>query len=189
MIKEPGLFLSWIGAIAMLVVLWPLGLLAIGAIIVYLVNRSKKHRALNGPQAILADLCRQVGMPESAPLAHVEAETGIVVNPNERILAMRLDGVTKVYGFEDVRGWEARTGARGSRAIGYGLGGTLAAGSQNMAEGARVEQETGFFMTMRDIDHPLWRISMRDSMQRARWDEIMHQQIGESQHAAGASSA
>jgi len=46
---------------------------------------------------------------------------------------------------------------------------------------AELEPESlrNLFMTMRDADHPKWRISMFDADDRARWVEILRQEIDE----------
>jgi hypothetical protein len=38
---------------------------------------------------------------------------------------------------------------------------------------------TGFFVTVRDVDNPKWRIEMRDEATQARWMEILRQEINE----------
>jgi hypothetical protein len=38
---------------------------------------------------------------------------------------------------------------------------------------------SGFFVEVRDIDHPRWRIAMKDEAQQARWMEILRQEIKE----------
>lgn len=35
------------------------------------------------------------------------------------------------------------------------------------------------FLNMRDVDHPEWRVSMFDSADRARWAEILRQELRE----------
>ena len=40
-------------------------------------------------------------------------------------------------------------------------------------------EDDHFFVTVRDIDNPKWRIAMSDSNTQARWMEILRQSINE----------
>lgn len=135
--------------------------------------------------ALFAAACEAVGVPAgSARFAHQEGDTIIVLNPGARKIAVSARGESKVYGYDEVREWDARKVSRAGGAVGFGGVGTVAAGSQNIAASMQADRETGLFLTVRDIAHPLWRISMFDSSDRARWAEILRQELSEGGAAA-----
>jgi len=109
---------------------------------------------------------------------HVEVGTAIVLNPATRRLALAQGANAKVYEYADIRAWDARKESS-SGTVGIGVAGTIAAGSQNVAASKQADLNTGLFMTMRDIENPTWRISMFEASDRARWSEILRQQVNE----------
>jgi hypothetical protein len=38
---------------------------------------------------------------------------------------------------------------------------------------------TGFFVAVRDVDNPIWRVEMTDAGREARWMEILRQEINQ----------
>lgn len=140
--------------------------------------RSRKA-ARSEAARLFAAACEAAGVSEDTKFAHMEAGTIIVLNTQRRRLALAAGGDAKVYGYDDVREWEARKVSRTGGAVGFGGVGTIAAGSQNIAASMQADRETGLFLTMRDVEHPEWRVSMFDSSDRARWAEILGQELKE----------
>ncbi|OEZ97973.1 DUF4755 domain-containing protein [Duganella phyllosphaerae] len=135
--------------------------------------------------ALFAAAYEAIGVPAgSARFAHQEGDTLIVLNPNTRKISLSVSGESKVYGYDEVREWDARKVSRTGGAVGFGGVGTIAAGSQNIAASMKADRETGLFLTMRDIEHPQWRVSMFDASDRARWAEILRQELSEGGVAA-----
>jgi len=135
--------------------------------------------------ALFAAAYEAIGVPAgSARFAHQEGDTLIVLNPNTRKISLSVCGESKVYGYNEVREWDARKVSRAGGAVGFGGVGTIAAGSQNIAASMKADRETGLFLTMRDIEHPQWRVSMFDASDRARWAEILRQELSEGGVAA-----
>ena|SRR5471032_2391101 len=128
---------------------------------------------------LLAAAREAVGVSADAKFAHMEGGTVIVLNPKIRRMALSAGGESKVYGYDDVRGWSARKESRGGGAVGFGAAGTIAAGSENIAASMRADLNTGLFLTVRDIDHPQWRISMFEQRDRARWEEVLRQELSD----------
>ena len=126
------------------------------------------------------ELLRLAGMPRVQGLNHLEMGTGIAIDRAQRKILLVVGKAAKAYSFDDIRSWEGRKGQRGGRAVGYGMQGTLAAGASNMSDAQRADAETGFFVTMRDIERAQWRISMFIDADRARWTEILQQAVNES---------
>lgn len=67
-------------------------------------------------------------------------------------MGLLADGFWKIYLFSDVREWETRNG----------LG-----------------KNSGLYVSVKDVDHPKWRIEMKDDGIQARWMEILRQEINE----------
>ena len=135
--------------------------------------------------ALFAAAYEAIGVPAgSARFAHQEGDTLIVLNPNTRKISLSVRGESKVYGYDEVRDWDARKVSRTGGAVGFGGVGTIAAGSQNIAASMQADRQTGLFLTMRDIEHPQWRVSMFDASDRARWAEILRQELSEGGVAA-----
>ena len=130
------------------------------------------------------ELLRLAGMPRTQGLNHLEEGTGIAIDPAQRKILLVAGKNAKAYSFDDIRSWEGRKGQRGGRAVGYGAQGTLAAGAANMSDAQRADAETGFFLKMRDTVVSEWRISMFIDADRARWTEILQQQVNESPNGA-----
>lgn len=104
------------------------------------------------------------------------------------------DGYTKAYKFEDVRSWKTNLETGGN--IVYGGGSVthaFAVGSANRTQEKNNEKNTGLFVTVRDIDKPVWRIRFSDDAdgekrQQARWFEILNQTLNENAAASVESS-
>jgi hypothetical protein len=104
--------------------------------------------------------------------------TAIVLNPEKRRLAVAQGARSKVYRYDDVRFWRAQKESSAA-AVGTGVEGTIAAASQNIAASNQADFNTGLFLTTRDLDNPEWRVSMFEASDRARWSEILRQEIDE----------
>lgn len=152
------------------------GAFAIGAV-VWISSRIGAGRPDH--QALKAAACEAAGISIDSKFAHVEKSTAIALNSQTRRIAVSAGGQSKVYGYDDVRDWEVRKVSRAGGAVGYGVTGTIAAGSQNIAASMEADRQTGLFLTTRDIEHPQWRVSMFGSDDRARWAEILRQELDE----------
>lgn len=112
-------------------------------------------------------------------LMHTEGDTTIVLNQAGRTLTLSADGHCRSYPWHDVRGWES-VKERAGQTVGVGVQGSLAAAGANVAAIRQANAATGFFVTVRDIEHPKWRIAMQSEKEQARWMEILRQSINES---------
>jgi len=173
-----------VGMLCMAVVAGPAGAVAAFAIgaVVWILSRMRSGRP--DQQALKEAACEAIGISIDSKFAHVERNTAIALNSQTRRIAVSAGGESKIYGYEDVRDWEVRKVSRAGGAVGYGVTGTIAAGSQNIAASMEADRQTGLFLTMRDIEHPQWRISMFGSDDRARWAEILRQELDEGQPKA-----
>ena len=131
------------------------------------------HRASKRVAAHTAML-QEAGVAQGPGFDHAEADTGIAINKQAKTLSLLIGGIHKTYPYADIREWEAikETPAVIS-------GGNPAAVFDQMGVNRRAAASTGFFVTVRDVDHPKWRIAMKDEAMRARWMEILRQEINE----------
>ena len=95
-------------------------------------------------------------------------------------MTLSADGARKSYHYDQVRSWEVRE-ERGGHVVpmGGGLAGAVMAGGSSARMAREAEQNTGLFISVKDLDHAKWRIEMRDSDIRARWMELLRQEINE----------
>ena len=106
---------------------------------------------------------------------------GIVADESAKVLHLMESGRTKSYGFSDVREWTTKLQTGGG--VAYGGGGAmnaLAVGSTNREQQKNNAQNSGLFVSVRDVDKPVWRISFskdeaEEKAQQARWHEILTQ--------------
>lgn len=106
--------------------------------------------------------------------------TGIAVSPERKILKLQEGSFTKEYAFSDVRSWEGHLLSGGmSTGAGTGFSGASAAGAANLAQHRANTRASGLFVSVRDIDHAIWRIAVLDKREQAKWIEILHQCIQE----------
>jgi hypothetical protein len=129
-----------------------------------------------------ADAIRDWGSIEHE---HIEAKTGIWLSTKaKRIMLFTEDGFCKTYSFSDIREWEVNHVRPGQVGMAYGGGvngltHNLAAASKNTQLANEARASTGLFLTVKDIDHPKWRIAMADPKLQARWMEILRQSIND----------
>lgn len=167
-----GLFLTLVtvavpaggGALAFFLVGWtPMGLL-----VWFVAHRAAKRDAAHQAMLVAAEVSPGAGFD------HAESGTGLALNPQARTLTLLIGGQWKTYSYADVREWEAI-----KETPGVVVGGNLAAVGAEVAMRRQAAAHTGFFVTVRDVQHPKWRIAMKDTGVQARWMEIMRQEINE----------
>ena len=115
----------------------------------------------------------------TAKYSHFENNSGIAIDPTAGTLTLRSGVTTKSYSFTDVREW---TNAQATPATFIPMGGLangLAAGAATLGAAANAAAQTGFFVKVRDVDSPEWRVSMVKKTDRDRWSEILEQEINE----------
>lgn len=131
------------------------------------------HRASKREAAHKAML-QEAGVAQGSGFDHAEADTGIAINKQAKTLSLLIGGFHKTYPYSDIREWQAT-----KETPGVVVGGTLAAAGAAAAMAAQAAANTGFFVTVRDVDNPKWRIAMKDVAMQARWMELMRQEVNE----------
>lgn len=150
-----------------------LALIAIGVAPTVVMLKINKARS----NALEEDLRRMVGLASGS--GHVYGTgygsvTGIALNAATQKIALAHGNLRKVYDFEEIRAWETNHETPGT-VIGTGSA-ALTATSVNIREANLAARRSGLFITVRDIDHPKWRIALPQK-EHARWMEIMRQVV------------
>ncbi|MBP6277871.1 MAG: DUF4755 domain-containing protein, partial [Limnohabitans sp.] len=121
---------------------------------------------------------------------HYYDGTAIGINGSLRKIYLRQNGLVKTYRFDDVRKWNTNLSSGGAVVGGIMVAGGLAASVNNMqihAANKRAEKEnkdnSGLFLNIKDIDHPLWHIKFNYDnnlqIELAKWMEILTQFLNE----------
>lgn len=106
---------------------------------------------------------------------HLSPTGSIGVNREARLLALGDGQAVKAYAYADARGWASReeTPQRSSSPLM-----PVSSGLSHVGEALGAAARSGLVVRVRDVDRPEWFIRM-DATQRARWMEILEQEIGE----------
>lgn len=167
-------------------------LYAIATVLMFILSKTSF-----GPLAVLAWLCLSVfllikkiktnkrkssatEMPDGVKqlkFTHFCNGTGIAVDPDKRELHLKSKSNYKVYPFSEVREWESNLST--GQIVGGGFHENLFA---NAAQHRNNIENTGLFVKVRDIDHPVWKINfpLKTAKQDlARWMEILQQTLNE----------
>lgn len=174
-----GIYMA-IAALWSIAALSPLPLLIIGGLVWWMLGKAKARDA--NQQSLNAELLSLVGAKPGDAGAyvyvHLRGESGIAINGASKKIALGKKGLRKAYAFNDVREWSSsKETASQVMPVGGGFAlGTLAAVQNGAAVGAAMAR-TGFFVTVRDIDNPKWRVEMPSTGEQARWMEILRQAI------------
>jgi len=133
-----------------------------------------------------ARMLAEAGVAAGSGYEHAEDDSGIAVNRQARTVTLLNAGQWKTYPFADVRAWKGYKVRPGQT---LAVGGNLSSHVAAMGAEARAKQEaaadTGLFVEVRDVDHPRWRVAMKDERAQLRWIELLRQEINE---GAGASA-
>ena len=112
--------------------------------------------------------------------SHHAYKSGIALDDQKRVIHLLEGKISKSYSYDEVRSWNTNIQTGGTV---YGGGfagaiGTIESGMNNM-------KNTGLFITVKDVEHPAWRISLckpnhRDARRiHANWMEIMQQSLNQ----------
>lgn len=117
---------------------------------------------------------------DGATYKHVFKDWAIALDaPAQKLfLRSKFNGkpVSKTYSFSDIREWR-RNITTGGNVVGTGA----QVVGHNVAQAMMNEQESGFFVSVRDIEYPEWRIAFapnnKRDMELKRWMEIFSQYV------------
>lgn len=152
-----------------------LALMLIGASPIFLLMKVNKARA----NALEQELRRMADLLDGSGYVFVAGAgtvSGIALNATTQKIVLAEGKVRKVYDFEDIRSWETNHETPGT-VIATGSA-ALTAASVNVREATLAARRSGLFITVRDIDHPKWRIALPQK-EHARWMEILRQVVNQ----------
>lgn len=160
----PGVIILLVGLVPLALMIWS----------------SQKRKAGWGDAH--ARMLAEAGVPAGGGYEHGEDDSGIAVNRQARTLTLSNAGQWKTYPFAEVRGWKTYLVRPGQPGV---VAGNLASNVASIGAEIRAKQDaaadTGLFVEVRDIDHPKWRVAMKDERAQSRWMEILRQEINEGQ--------
>lgn len=108
---------------------------------------------------------------------------GISVVPQTETIHLMEDGNTKTYEFKDIRSWNTNVQSGGNATyVGGNAFTAMGIGSDNRKTERDNERRTGLFVSVRDVDRPIWRVKFSEDLveeerQQARWFEILNQTV------------
>jgi hypothetical protein len=144
------------------------GCVPTGLLVWFLIHRASKREAAH------TAMLQEAGVAQGSGFDHAEADTGIAINKQAKTLTLLIGGFYKTYPYTDIREWQAN-----KETPGVVVGGNLAAVGAEAAMRRQAAANTGFYVTVKDVDNPKWRIAMKDVAMQARWMELMRQEINE----------
>jgi len=141
------------------------------------------NRAMAG-EKLRKDMLAAFGVVEGAGFDHFEDGTGIAINPKAKMVAIMARGGYQAYEYSQVRSWVVQEERAGAGVVGFGLAGATTAAAHNVRMAREAAANTGLFLVVKDLDNPEWRVAMSDKKTRARWMELLRQEINEGGVAA-----
>lgn len=123
-----------------------------------------------------AEMLEAGGVILGQGMDHSEQGTSIAINLQERLVLLLAGGVYKSYDYEDLLEWSGGEGDTGNLSVDRRP--KVWTGTPANPRNSRRENDSFIlFASVRDREFPVWRISMRDQTVRARWLEILRQEI------------
>ncbi|WP_426111191.1 DUF4755 domain-containing protein [Massilia sp. PWRC2] len=109
--------------------------------------------------------------------------SGIALDPDNKVLHAYQNKAYRAYPFGEIRKWSANVQSGGGMVGGHGnLGTALAVTAANTRNARANMAATGFFIEVRDIDFPKWKIDFPVKgleQTHDRWMEIFRQYVNE----------
>ncbi|OAT20217.1 hypothetical protein M977_02748 [Buttiauxella gaviniae ATCC 51604] len=119
---------------------------------------------------------------------HEFDKTSLLIDINKKAIKLKEKNKEKTYSFDELREWRYSLESAG-KMLGIGITNTLIAKSQNDINKLRDEKNSGFFVSVKDIENPEWQIKffpkkgrfnndegLRDTeIQMKKWMEVFSQ--------------
>lgn len=168
---------KWVGGgVALAVILYPLGVFYGAPLLIY--GLILGGRGLLAAAISTGDEQRAIDATASLPYRHFHGGSGIGIDPQKREVHLYSQPHYRVYPYSSIRRWERNLVDAGTVVNGGAQGLAL-----NLQGAIKAAGETGFYVDVKDVDHPRWRIAFSQSQLKKelpRWMEIFNQQINES---------
>jgi hypothetical protein len=121
------------------------------------------------------EMVAQAGIDPNSPLVFRLGETGIALNPDKKSVTLYNSRAVKTYPYSDIRSWEI-VHQQAQQILNGGVAYTLGASLRAQSD---AKMASGLFVTVRDIENPVWRIAILDQPLQLKWMEILRQEINE----------
>lgn len=105
---------------------------------------------------------------------HSESNSAIAINTEKKLISFKNKAEIKSYPFSDIRSWRYNLSSGGEV---YGKGMDVI--GHNIRNNRANAAASGFFVTVKDIDNPEWRIAMSSEKSMKKWMEIFEQHVNE----------
>ena len=158
-------FSGWMGA----------ALLAFAALMWFVASSRNSGRVAEGKEWL--------GRFPGVKYGFAYGEYGIAVDAANDVIQLKDAGRAKSYPFADIRSWRTNLQSGGmSTYVGGGAVSALGVIGSNSNQAKANDKATGLFVTMKDVDKPVWRIRFSDNeqeeeQQQSRWLEILTQTV------------
>ena len=121
---------------------------------------------------------------EPLKFKHIGKHNGIGLDPDNKVLHLYQNKQYRAYPFGEIRNWSANIQSGGEMVGGHGnLAAALSVTAANTRNSRANAAATGFFVEVRDIDFPKWKIDFPPKGQQQshdRWMETFRQYVNES---------
>lgn len=144
-----------------------------GVLVWFVLHRARRRAKLH--KAMLA----ATGVAQGMGFERAEDGTGIALNRSKRELGLLADGAWKTYGYEQIREWAIQAQKAGTVVAGFGVVNGISAAGASARMAREAKANTGLFLTVKDLARPQWRVAMKEPLARARWMELLRQEINE----------
>lgn len=144
-----------------------------GALVWFVVHRAGQREKLHRAMLDAAGVAQGTGFD------HAEDGTGIALNRSKRELALLADGAWRTYSYGQIRDWAIQAQKAGTVVPAFGVANGIAAAGASARMAREAKANTGLFVTVKDLERPQWRVAMKEPMVRARWMELLRQEINE----------
>jgi len=167
--------LAWILIIVGAILWFSMGLLGalLAAPVWYFAYR--QWQKASGPQALVTKGFDEEFL-KSADFSHTFKKFAIAVDVKNQRVYLAQNGKSKIYSYADIRGWRYNLSTGGAV-----YGGGMNAAMVNIANSNQNVNSSGFFVRVKDVDHPEWQIQFKYNKQYEhelkRWMEIFEQKV------------
>lgn len=186
-IPKPAIIVASIGIILFLLVsdvtIRLFGLFVFLLAVIWATLKWSRSNALEAKEK-LGPAVDHVSIIEPLKYKSIHHNTAIGIDPIAKIVHLYQNKNYRAYSFSDIRTWSANIQS-GGKFIGGGgnLGNALAMTAANVRTSRENAANTGFFVEVKDIDFPKWKIDFPEKdLQKShdRWMEIFRQHLNES---------
>lgn len=142
-------------------------------------RRAGETKSADGRAKTLMELAKFKGDASgNGNFFYTSPESGIAINCSEKLIAFSNGAEHKCYPFSDIREWTMQS-ERAAVSWGTGVSGAAIAAGANKRAARDAKANTGLFVRVKDIDHPLWPVYISEKKDRDRWYEILEQAVNE----------